>query len=253
MGATSFLFVDQQPIYLGQALQYLQAAGKLDGFVGEILRQYVLEQALKTRTDLEISPTAIEQMVTDFRLQHQLNTPEAFAEWLTEQDMDDARFRQQIEFNLRLNQLKRQIVQPKLQEHFIERKLFLDQVVLSRISVGDRNLAEELHHQIAEGASFEQLARDYSTSDDRIFNGMMGLVSRGSLPDTLRAAIDLAAVGAVIEPLELEDEWVLIRLEAVLPATLDDPQVQQTLQDELLEEWIGEQLQRMAIEIQVED
>jgi parvulin-like peptidyl-prolyl isomerase len=56
--------------------------------------------------------------------------------------------------------------------------------------VNEQELAEELASQIEEGASFDQLAREYSIADDRVLNGMMGPVSRGALPDILRASVD---------------------------------------------------------------
>lgn len=253
MESKSFLWVDEQPIYLGKALQYLQATGRLDEFIGDILHQYILEQELTNRSEIAPSSAAIERVITDFRLQNQLNAPDQFNEWLSDQGMDYDAFRQQIAMNLQIEQLKVQVTQPKLQERFIERKLFLDQVVLSRIVVGDRDMAEELSHQISEGSRFEQLAQEYSITDDRIFNGMMGLISRGSLPDDIRAAIDSAQEGDVVGPLPLDVNWALFRIEKVLPASLDNPQVQQLLRDELLEEWIGEKLQRMEIEVRVDD
>ncbi|MHC5833687.1 MAG: peptidylprolyl isomerase, partial [Nostoc sp.] len=88
--------------------------------------------------------------------------------------------------NLKLEKLKAQITEPNLQEYFIERKIFLDRVVLSRLVVEDQALAEELKSQIVEdGARFELLVQEYSVEDDRIFNGMMGAVSRGRMPDVL--------------------------------------------------------------------
>ncbi|MBE9181603.1 peptidylprolyl isomerase [Oculatella sp. LEGE 06141] len=253
MGTHSFLVVDDEPIYLGQAVRYLQASGRLDAFIADILHRHVLERELKQRTELAVSAATLEQMLTDFRLENQLGDPEQFDLWLAEQGLDYAKFRQQLEFDLRLEQFTIQIAQPKLQEYFIERKLSLDQVVLSRITVSDRDLADELRQQILEGGSFEHFAREYSISDDRLFNGMMGLMSRDTLPDRLRAAVDLASEGDILEPMPIEQDWAIVRLEQRLPATLDDPQIQQTLRNELLEQWIGEQLQRMEIEIQIDD
>jgi len=50
--------------------------------------------------------------------------------------------------------------------------------VLSRIAVTEKELAEELRSQILEGARFEQLAQEYSLTDERIVNGMMGPMPR---------------------------------------------------------------------------
>lgn len=125
-----------------------------------------------------------------------------------------ATFRQKLAFNLKLEKLKATVTQPNLKEYFIERKLFLDQVVLSRLVVENQALAQELKSQIVEdGARFEQLVQEYSVAEDRIFNGMMGAVSRGKMPDALRAAIDLANPGDLLKPLEIQGLWYLVRVE----------------------------------------
>jgi parvulin-like peptidyl-prolyl isomerase len=251
MVSQPFLTVDDQPISLAQALQYLQSSGKLKAFLGDILRQYLIEQELKNRGDVDVNPALIEQAVIDFRLQRQLSDPKVFAEWLKSNGQTYESFHASVAFGFKLEKLKAQITEPKLQEYFIERKLFLDRVVLSRILVNEQELAEELGSQIEEGASFEQLAREYSIADDRILNGMMGPVSRGTLPDVLRAAIDSASLGDLIGPLELEGRWILFRVEQFLPASLDDGQLKQALQNELFEQWVAQKIQNMTVKLQV--
>lgn len=143
------------------------------------------------------------------------------------------------------------MTESKLPEYFIERKIYLDRVVLSRILVDSRELAEELQTQIEEGASFEQLAKEYSLADERVFNGMMGPISRGTIPDSLRAAVDATVPGKLINPIEIEGRFALFRLEQILPASLEDPQLKQSLQNELFEKWLGEKIQNLTVKIQV--
>src|SRR5919199_4846369 len=251
MVSQPFLTVDDQPIYLAQALQYLQTSGRLKAFIGDILRQYVIERELQTREALDVNPALIEQAVIDFRLQRQLTDPKVFSEWLQSNGQDYTTFHTSVAFGFKLERLKAQVTEPKLQEYFIERKLFLDRVVLSRILVADQELAEELASQIEEGASFEQRAREYSIGDDRIVNGMMGPVSRGTLPDVVRATVDSASPGDLVGPLELEGRWVLFRVGQVLPASLEDVQLKQALENELFEQWIAEKIQKMTVKLQV--
>ena len=251
--AKALLVVDEKPLSVRQCLRYLQSAGKLQAFVGDILRQYVLEHALETRQDIEISPTIVEQAVIDFRLQQQLTDSKVFQEWLNRNGLNYEQFHTQIVGSFKLEKLKAQITQERLQEHFIERKVFFDRVVLSRIVVASKELAEELHSQIIEGANFEQLAREYSTADERIANGMMGPVSRGTLPDALRAAIDSASPSEMVGPLEFEKFWAIFRVEQFLPATLEDQQLQQALQNELFERWLSEKIQTMTVKLQVNE
>ena len=252
MDAKAFLTVDEQSITLRECLKYLQTAGKLQGFLGDILRQHLLEQEIANREDLEIGPAVIEQAVIDFRLQQQLTDPKVFQEWLNRNGSDYSTFHNQINSNFKIEKLKSVIADAKLQEYFIERKVFLDRVVLSRIIVENQELADELKIQIQEGTSFEELAQEHSIADDRISNGMMGPVSRGTMPDTIRAAIDSAEPGDLVGPIEIEQRWALFRVEQVIPATLDNQQLRQTLQTELFDRWLSEKIQKMTVKLQVE-
>ncbi len=224
MESKSFLTVDEQPIALKQAIGYLQFSNQLGNFIREILRGYVLERELQQRDDLNIEPTIVEQAVIDFRLQNKLSDSEKFQEWLVRNGIDFATFHHQVSLRLQQEKLKVQVSESRLTEYFIERKLFLDRVVLSRIIVAEQELAEELRSQIEEGTSFEQLAREYSMTEDRILNGIMGPVSRGTLPDELRAVIDRANPGELIGPQKLEGRFGLFRVEQFLPASLEDKQ-----------------------------
>jgi parvulin-like peptidyl-prolyl isomerase len=252
MTSEPFLTVDDHPISLAQAVRYLQAGRKFDGFIGEILRQFVIEQELQARDDIKISSVAIEQSVVDFRLQRQLTDPKQFQDWLASNGLTYEAFHDQVAASFKLKELKENITAAKVQEYFIERKVFLDRVVLSRIILADSELAEELKSQILDGdASFEQLAREYSLTDDRIANGMVGPVSRGTMPDVLRAVIDEAKPGDLVGPIGMEDRWGLFRVEEFLPASMDDPQMRQSLQDELFEQWLAEKIQRLPIQLRV--
>ncbi|WYM01431.1 MAG: peptidylprolyl isomerase [Gloeotrichia echinulata CP02] len=247
----SFLTINDQPILIEQAIKYLQASGKLTHFIGDILRQYVIEQEIQKREDIDISPAVTEQTIIDFRLKNQLTEPQVFQEWLSKNGTDYATFYSSITLSFKLEKLKAVLTEPKLPEYFIERKIYLDRVIISRIVVENRELAEELQTQIEEGGNFEQLAKEYSVADERIVNGMMGPISRGTMPDILRAAIDAASPGQLIGPIEIEGRYGLFRVEQFLPASLEDIQLKQALQNELFEKWLAEKIQKLTVKLQV--
>lgn len=247
---SAFLTIDEQPITPQQVVRYLQAGRKLEGFLGEILKQFVLERELQ---QAEIAPNSaqIEQAVIDFRLQQQLTDPQRFQEWLRSNAMTYESFHRQVAQSFQLQELKTSVTADQLGDYFSERKLQLDRMILSRIVVAEKELADELKSQLAEGASFESLAREYSLMDDRMMNGMVGPVSLGTIPEDLRALMLAAQPGDVVGPVGMEARWGLFRVEAFLPASLDDPQLVQTLQEELFERWLAERMQRLPIRIQV--
>jgi len=252
MTSESFLTIDDQPISMGQVFRYLQANRKLDGFIGDIVRQFVIERELQSQSHLSIGSAVVEQAVIDFRLQNQLTDPKQFQDWLVNNGLTYEAFHSQLGMNFRMKSLKDNVTEARLPEYFIERKVYLDRVVISRIIVNEKELADELKSQLQEGSSFDQLAKEYSITDDRIMNGMVGPVSRGTMPDMLRAAVDMANPGEIVGPLVLDDRWGLFRVEAFLPASLDDLQVKQALQDELFEHWLAEKMQNIPIKIQVD-
>jgi parvulin-like peptidyl-prolyl isomerase len=251
MESLPFLTVDDQPLSIDKAVKYLQASGKLAQFIGDILRQHVIEQEIQTRDDIEISPALTEQTIIDFRLKNQLTDPQTFQEWLKNNGTDYATFHSSVTFSFKLEKLKNLVTETKLPEYFIERKIFLDRVILSRIVVNNRELSEELQTQIEEGGSFEQLAKEYSLSDDRMVNGMMGPISRGTMPDKLRSGVDIANPGQLLGPIELEGSYGLFRVEQFLPASLEDTQLKQALQNELFEKWLAEKIQKLTVKLQV--
>jgi parvulin-like peptidyl-prolyl isomerase len=248
----TILTVDQHSISVETAVKYLRTSGKLGQFIGDILRQYIIEQEIKTRNDIDVSPVVTEQAIIDFRLQNKLTDPQKFHEWLQKNGTTYDNFHASITFGFQLEKLKSLIAESKLQEYFIESKIFLDRVVISRIIVDNQELAEELHAQVEEGASFEYLAREYSLTDDRMVNGMMGAISRGKMPDKLRATVDIAHPGTVLGPVELDGKYGLFRVEQYLPASLEDEQLKQALQNELFEKWLAGKIQKLTVKLQME-
>ena len=252
MESPQFLTVDEQPIDIGEVVKYLRASGKLGQFIREILRQRVIEQEIKAKeTEIELNSAVVEQAVIDFRLKNQLTEPQKFQEWLKKNSTDYTAFHESVSFGFKLDKLKVLLTEGKISEYFIERKIFLDRVVLSRIIVDTRELAQELQIQIQEGAKFEQLAREYSLTDDRVVNGMMGPVSRGTMPDLLRAAVDIANAGDLLGPIQLEERYSLFRVEEFLPATLEDAQFKKALQNELFEKWVADKIQKLTVKLEV--
>lgn len=242
----------EDAISLSDAFRYLQRIGEVDSLISNVLRQYLIEQAFETQPELAIAPNEVDQRMLEFRQKNNLTDSFQFREWLEGQGMDEALFQERFAAELRLYKLREHLAAQRLQEYFIERKLAFDQVILSRIVVPEADLADELFLQLQDGASFENLAREYSITEDRLFNGMFGRVSRGNLPDQLRAALDLVVPGAILNPMEMEGNWYIFRLEHSLPATLDNPEVRQALLDELLEAWVLNRLRELDIEISLD-
>lgn len=252
MDPEKFITIDDQAISLRQALGYLRNSGDLQQFLMRILRQYIIEQEIQKRAAIEVDSTRLEQSIINFRLQNQLIQPDRFDKWLETQGLNYSTFRNQFATGLKIEQLKAEVTSEKIEEYFNQNKTLFEQVVLSRIVVDDYAEATELKRQITEeDASFEALAKERSKTNDRLFNGMMGTVVLGQLPEAIRQPVSAANPGDLIGPVEFEGRYSILRLEQRMPATLDGA-LKRQLQDQFFEQWWQMQLQNKSVKLQVD-
>lgn len=254
MESKPLLTIGEEQLSWGQGLRYLQASGKLQSFVTEIVRQYVIEKEMQSREDINVSPAVIQQAMIDFRLQRKLEDQEKFQEWLQQNRINYNALESQIENSFKLKRLKDSVTTEKIEAYFNERKAGLDYVILSRIVVEDKELADALRRKILEeGGRFEDLAKEYSVTNDKNFNGIMGAVSLSSLPEDLRNSINSANPGDLLGPFQTNKFWSLFRLEQLQGASLDNPEIRKKLDGELFERWVAEKLQDNKITLHVND
>ncbi|MDI9634227.1 peptidylprolyl isomerase [Geitlerinema splendidum] len=250
--AEAFLSIGDQDISLSKALNYLRASGDLQVFLVKIIRQHLIEQELETSTSLKIYSSQIDQAVIDLRSQNHLINTENFESWLQLQQINYDDLRHQIEVKLKLEKLKADVAAPKLNEYFNANKALLDQIILSRIVVTDKDLAHNLRDKILEdNIQFDSLAREHSLTDDRLLNGMMGLLNLGQIPEQIREFVVTATPGELIGPLEIDGRYALLRVEQILPASLEGS-LKQQLQEQLFDQWLQEKAQNMIIKMHVE-
>ncbi|MCL2923444.1 MAG: peptidylprolyl isomerase [Trichodesmium sp. MAG_R04] len=254
MESKPLLTIGAEQLSWGQSLKYLQASGKLQSFVTEIVTQYVIEKELQSREDINVDTAVIQQAIIDFRLQRKLEDQQKFQEWLKQNRINYNALESQIVNSFRLKQLKDSITSEKIEEYFNERKAGLDYVILSRIVVQDKELADAVHRKIVEdGGKFEDLAKEHSVTNDKNFNGFMGKVSLASLPEDLRNAVNSANPGGILGPFKTDKFWSIFRLEQLQGASLDNPEIKKKLHNELFDRWIMEKLENQKITLHVNE
>jgi peptidyl-prolyl cis-trans isomerase SurA len=74
--------------------------------------------------------------------------------------------------------------------------------------------ADSIRKQLADGADFGKLARQYSDDDSKSQGGELGDFSRGDMIDAIQNAIDQMKVGDISEPIRSEHGFHIIKLEA---------------------------------------
>jgi parvulin-like peptidyl-prolyl isomerase len=153
----------------------------------------------------------------------------------------------QAELPLRVQRHCERLYRPKAEARFLERKHQLDRVVYSLLRLADEGLARELYLQLQEGeANFADLAARYAEGPERATRGIVGPVPLAQAHPRLVERLRTAPPGVVQEPFQIEQWWLVFRLESLTPASFDDAMALQMSQ-ELLEQWLEQ-----AVEAQLQ-
>ena len=206
-----------------------------------LLRQQILDEIVAlVNPDLQPS----EEMWTGFLSQHNFentNDP-SLVSWLRQRGWD----RIDLCFHLlrpsALQSFKEQRYAPGLEELFLSKRNALDTVIYSLLRVKNAGLARELWISLSEGeVTFAELASRYSDGPEAQTKGVIGPLPLGSIEPALAQRLSHLRVGQLRPPVPLGDWYVLLRLEALKPARLDQS-ARESLMDEQFDVWISKRV-----------
>ena len=219
----------------------LRSLIRRSGLASSLLRRQIEEEIVcLVEPELEPAEDAWDAFLKQQDIQEE--DRDALINWLQRQGWDQRDLRLHL---LRSSALKRFIEQrygPGIEELFLARKNDLDTVIYSLLRVKDLGLARELWISLSEGeVEFAELAFRYSDGPEAKTKGVIGPISLGGIEPVLAERLRSLRVGQLRPPEFLGDWYVLLRLEALTPARLDQG-IRQKLLNEQFEAWISQRV-----------
>ena len=191
-----------------------------------------------TTQELTASPELLQQAVRTHCQKEQLNKEESFESWLNERCISRDELLLQLSLPIKLNKLAMDSFSGKAEARFLQRKEELDQATYSLLRVKDSGLAHELYLQLEAGeANFQNVASQFSEGPEQRSGGRVGPAPISRAHPQLQQLLRTAPIGVVLEPLAIEQWWVVARPEERLEASFDDA-MRLRMASELLEQWI---------------
>ena len=184
--------------------------------------------------------------IENFSKQHQLTSLEAQEAWAAYQGMTLEQMQDLAVRPVLLEKFKTVTWDSKVESYFMTRKASLDQVICSLIRTKDIGIAQEIYFRIQEGEqSFSELSKAYSQGPEANNGGVIGPVAISQLHPSIAKILSVSQPGQLWPPTRLEDWFILIRLEKLFPAQLDE-QMRRRLIDEMFDNWLKEQVQQLG-------
>lgn len=213
----------------------------------DLVRRMELEpQLLRRRIEEEI---ALLVPITDEELsaaERELLGEQDRSAWLEARSWTE----DDLELHLRrpraLQRYAQQQFGPGLEELFLAAQGSRDQVIYSMLRVRERGLAWELYLRLAEGElTFPEAASHFGEGPEAQRKGVIGPVGIGQLhPPVLREWLRALQPGEVRAPEQLGEWHLILRLEQLSPARLDDA-MRQTLLDEQLNAFLNDRVTKL--------
>lgn len=165
--------------------------------------------------------------------------------WLDERAWTQDDLLAHVIHTIALSRFASQRFGPGIEETFLNRKRDLDTVVYSLLRVQDEGLARELWIQLSEGEiSFPEAASRYSDGPEASTKGVIGPMALGQLQPELADRLRSLQCDELREPLQAGPWWILLRLEQLTPAKLDEA-MRQRLLEEQLNQWLDQRCDAM--------
>jgi parvulin-like peptidyl-prolyl isomerase len=206
----------------------------------EVLRELTIDRGIaEVECNNEEKIVALKQ----FYDRYQLTSEATLTEWLNLYNLDRQHLAEIAIRNFKIEKYKQVTWGGKLESYFLKRKAQLDRAIYSLIRTSDIGIAQEIYFRSIEGEqTFEEIARQYSQGAESKTGGLIGPVELSVPHPAIAQLITTQPIGQVCRPVQLEQWYVIIRPEQIIPAQLDEP-MRQRLIDELFQTWVQEQIQ----------
>ena len=230
----------------------MQTFPSISGLPAEVLQLLAQHQLLKpllskqllvdTLSSLQVTEEQEQQGIQAYCQRHQIRNEQMLKEHLAQEAQTMVDLRWQVTLPIRIGNYSATHFSHKAEQRFLERKEQLDQVMYSLLRLKNGYLARELYLRIAEGeATFAELASDYSEGTEKTKGGSVGPVPLRQAHPRLAEALRTNAPGTLLEPFQIEDWWLVVRVDRYTPVSFDEA-TSQSMCNELFQQWLHEQV-----------
>jgi len=173
--------------------------------------------------------------------------------YLTQNLMDKEDLMRISSTQYKRNLFSLKLFEEKTEDFFNKRKEDLNQYIYSLIQVKDQNLAQELYLKLESNESeFSTLAKNYSLGPEKYSNGIVGPILLSNINPKIKEVLRATDKGLVCEPFKINDIWIVIRLEEIIYAELNDA-MKKNLSNELFELFLEKLTREIIEEIRVKN
>jgi parvulin-like peptidyl-prolyl isomerase len=213
--------------------------------VPQLLREIILDQVI---ADIPLTLDEKTKAIENFYHRNQLTTPEAKRAVLRHYNLNLEQLEAGVIREIKIEKFKQLTLANQVESYFFKSKTQLDKVVFSLIRTDNPEIAQEIYFRIQAGeATFAECAKQYSQGVEAQSEGLVGPVSLNQPHPAISQKLTVSQPGQLWTPFKLENLYIIIRLEKLVSAQLDDA-TRSNILNHLFESWLSEEINQAKVE-----
>ena len=243
---SGILQVEEQIITASEIISRLTKYKMLPQFLSEI----IIDRAIAS---VNCTPEEKTFALEQFKQEQDITEETELQAWCQQNNLTLSELETFALRPLKIQKFQREKWGHRLESYFLDRKDELDRVSYSMMRFKDGGAAREIYHRLTEGEqSFAELAREYSQGAEAKNGGLIGSMPMDMPHPIIARMLKLSKPGQLWEPTQVEEWIIIVRLEKLIPAQLDD-RMRCRLLSELFNNWLSGQLNQIKIDLSPQD
>ena len=188
-----------------------------------MLRNLISAEVKESLLDPEpLNAEVLKTAVATYRKRNNLVSPKQLQAHLRRQHWSETDLQWQAALAERIRRTSMKRHQPKAELHYLTRKEQFDQVTYSQLTVPNQFLAQELFLRLNENeATFAELATQLRKGGTEKGQGRFGPIAIANVPPAMAKPLRSCSPGTLLEPLQVQNNWLIVRLEQFQPTQFD--------------------------------
>ena len=213
----------------------------------QLLKPLIKAELLKeTLSKVSLAKEVKDKAIENYTKNIGLKDKESYKNWLEINKINKEEFENLTVKNIKLKKYCNQNFSHQVEARFLTRKHELDIVVYSLIRVSDFFMARELYLRLLEKeAEFGEIATKYSTGIENKSRGIIGPGPINKAHPKLAEVLRNSNPGDIQTPLQIEDNYIIARLETLEIAQLDNF-MKDKMEEELFNHWLEEEAKEIS-------
>ena len=218
----TFNFLDE---INNNSLKILRLGNMLPGLVKSFLIYEIASQ-------ISIEQNVYETEIKNFYLKNKIINKNDLVNILKIKGISEEELHYQIILPLKIFKFASQNFQEELKSYFLERKDFLDEYTFNIIRVKNKDIAYELYFRLdSEESDFRNLSESFSYYSDLYPKGLFGPKNLQGVNPILINKLIITSPGELIQPFQVDEWWIILKLIKKKKAKLDKPTTKMLLQE----------------------